>query len=408
MCVSLFSVRPAGAALCAALLSACAPAPAPRNLEPVDTGGAYQAQYRAFAAYDPEDPPFLQSVEINATRCSDGAGRRAVSGKAAHSVAALRGERLSRGDLLDVRVIEDDTFTGAFVVSQDGTLRLPFLSAITAQGRSVEDVEASLGARLVSEGFYSEPPRVSVRVRDYSTVGVSVTGAVFEARPVKVGGLSGEDIDRARQDALGAATELRSLANALRNAGGVRPDADLGAVELRRAGQMYLLDLSGVIEGRDSADVMLLAGDEIHVPSRGCFQDALMRPSPISPAGVTLAISNVSQPALNNAGSAIGRDVRELPYGTRLMQAVVDANCVGGARATSAARSVALMSRNPQTGVSVVVERPVELMLRRADRDDYDPYLLPGDAIACYDSTLTNLADLGRMLGMIATGLRVP
>jgi hypothetical protein len=63
------------------------------------------------------------------------------------------------------------------------------------------------------------------------------------------------------------------------------------------------------------------------------------------------------------------------------------------------------VSRNPVTGVSVVIERNIENLLRRADRDDYDPYLLPGDALACYDSTVTNLAEIGRVLG-IATSVR--
>jgi hypothetical protein len=53
------------------------------------------------------------------------------------------------------------------------------------------------------------------------------------------------------------------------------------------------------------------------------------------------------------------------------------------------------------TGVSVVIERDIEDLLRRADRDDYDPYLLPSDAMACYDSTITNIAEIGRVLGVV-------
>ena len=147
---------------------------------------------------------------------------------------------------------------------------------------------------------------------------------------------------------------------------------------------------------------MLLTGDEVRVPSRQCFQDDLMRPSPISPQGISLFLSNLTQPAQNNAASAIGQTVRQVPYGSRYMQAVIDANCVGGSRSTSADRSAVLFSRNPMTGVSVVIEREIEDLLRRADRDDFDPYLLPGDAMACYDSTVTNIAEIGRVLGVVA------
>jgi hypothetical protein len=33
-------------------------------------------------------------------------------------------------------------------------------------------------------------------------------------------------------------------------------------------------------------------------------------------------------------------------------------------------------------------------MVRTANRDDIDPYLMPGDAIACYDSAAMNVRDL--------------
>ena len=125
-----------------------------------------------------------------------------------------------------------------------------------------------------------------------------------------------------------------------------------------------------------------------------------MRYEVISPPGVSLFLSNLTQPADGNAVAAVGRDVREVPYGTRYLQAVIDTNCVGGARATSADRSAVLFSRNPVTEVSVVIERDIEDLLRRADRDDYDPFLLPGDAIACYDSTITNVGEIGRLFGI--------
>ena len=188
---------------------------------------------------------------------------------------------------------------------------------------------------------------------------------------------------------------------ALRAAGGVRPDADLSAVELHRQGRVYRMDLRGVFDGTDPTDIMMLTGDRIVVKSRQCFQDDLMRPSPISPPGVSMFLSNLTQPATGNAVSAIGRDVREMPYGTRFMQAVVNSNCMGGAKTSNANRSAVLFSRNPVTGVSVVIERDIEDLLRRGDRDDYDPYVLPGDSLACYDSSVTGVAEIGRVLGIV-------
>jgi len=389
-------------------LSACAHVVDPANLDPVDSGGGYQAQYRDPVEVSRNDPPrALISPDMNAERCAPPRGGATVR-HTANAARALTAERLSRGDLLDIRVAEDETFSGTYEISRDGMVRLPFLDPIPAQGRSVTTIERDINEALIDGEFYQQETRVSVRLMDVGAISISVSGAVFEPRPVEIGGVSGDTVDSLRQSALGASTEGRDLAAALRAAGGIRPDADLSAVEIHRHGQTIVLDLRAVMEGRDRADVPLLTGDTVVVPSRGCFQDALMRPSPISPTGVTLFLSNLTQPAAGNAISAIGRDVREIPYGTRFLQAVVDTNCVGGARATSAWRSAALISRNPLTGHSVVIERDIEDMLRRADRDDYDPYMLPGDAIACYDSTITNLSDLGAAVTSIAGGLAAP
>ncbi|TMV93289.1 polysaccharide biosynthesis protein [Thioclava sp. BHET1] len=397
--MSITRTRLLGTCIGALLTFGCSPAPSPQNIGPVRDGGGYQAQYRDPVKYDPQATALI-SKRLNSERCQPARGSASKSaGITAH---ALTGERLSRNDLVNVRVGDDKTFNGDYVISRDGMLKLPFLAPVRAQGRSPAQIEDDLGRALLKEGLYEEEPRISVRVADFAPVSVAVSGAVFEPHSVEIG-QSGERVDTTRQQALGASTEARNLSGALRAAGGVRPDADLSAIELHRGGQRYVLDMRGVFEGRNSVDVMLLSGDEIVVPSRQCFQDDLMRPSPVSPPGVSLFLSNLTQPATGNAPSAIGREVREVPYGTRFLQAVVDTNCVGGTRSTNAKRSAVLVTRDPLTGVSTVIERNIEDMLQRADRDDYDPYLLPGDAIACYDSGVTNVTEAARAIGTVAT-----
>ncbi|MFY0634934.1 MAG: polysaccharide biosynthesis/export family protein [Vannielia sp.] len=388
-------------ALVAALaLTACAALDTPDNLEPVAQGDAYQAQYRA-PDVSRDEAQFLRSATLNAQKCRAPRGGAGGKGSGVAAASALRGERLTRNDLVNIRVGDDETFNGDYVVSRDGTLKLPFLAPIPAQGRLTSQIEADIARQLLAGDFFSDSPRISVRVADFASVTVGVSGAVFEPRAVEIGGVPGDQVDSRRQQALGASTEGRNLSVALRAAGGVRPDADISAVEVRRGGTLYTLDMRGVFEGQNAVDIMLLTGDEVNVPSRGCFQEDLMRPSPISPPGISLFLSNLTQPATGNAPSAIGRETREVPYGTRYLQAVVNTNCVGGARATSANRSSVLFSRNPVTKVSVVIERDIENLLRRADRDDYDPFLLPGDSIACYDSTVTNVGEIGRVLGLL-------
>jgi polysaccharide biosynthesis/export protein len=390
-------------------LAGCTGFDRPDNIAPVESGGGYQAQYRT-PDVARANAGFLRSAAMNRQKCLPARGDAfdSNSGKGnAIPAFELRGERLSRNDLLDIRIDGDETFTGTYVVSRDGTLKLPYLQPVAAQGRSADEVESAIARQLIANEFYSSLPRLSVRVADFASVSVGVSGAVFEPHLVEIGGVAGNQLDPGRQQALGASTEARNLSAALRAVGGVRPDADLSAVELRRGGRLYRLDLRGVFEGRNPVDIMLLTGDDIRVPDRQCFQDDLMRPSPVSPPGITLFLSNLTQPATDNASSAIAREVREMPYGTRYLQAVIDTNCVGGPRVSSADRSAVLFTRNPVTGVSVVIERDIEDLLRRADRDDFDPYLLPGDALACYDSTITNITEIGRVLGVIGAGFLV-
>ena len=113
-------------------------------------------------------------------------------------------------------------------------------------------------------------------------------------------------------------------------------------------------------------------------------------------------MSNLSRPANNNAGAAVGKDATSLPYGTRLLQGLVSMNCVGGS-AMNAGRRAVLISRNPINGRSVVIERAVERLVRDAGRDDSDPYLMPGDAIACYDSRWMNVQDAVALVGSAAS-----
>ena len=134
------------------------------------------------------------------------------------------------------------------------------------------------------------------------------------------------------------------------------------------------------------------------VPTSGCFQPHLVRPSQITPKGFRVFMSNLIAPAFDNASAAVGRFSSSLPYGSRLLQAAISANCVGGTQLTNAPRKVVLASNNPLTREMQVIERSVEELMRYANRDDINPYMMPGDAIACYDSDITNIRDAARGL----------
>ncbi len=265
-------------------------------------------------------------------------------------------------------------------------------------GLTAREAQALLTETLTNAGWFRRGhARVTLSLLERGPLRVVISGAVFQAGRVVINERAGM-LDLMRQNAVGAHPLNSTLSTAITTAGGVRPDADIARVELRRAGRVRIIDLTGMVSGDPVNDVMVLDGDRVIVPSRGCFQAELARPTPITPPGIRTYVSNLVVPANNNGGAGIGRDSTNFPYGIRLLQALASVNCVGGAQMTNADRWAVLVSVNPLDGQTEVIERRVEALVRRPDRDAYNPVLMPNDAIACYDSRVTNARELIRTL----------
>ncbi|UVO52755.1 polysaccharide biosynthesis/export family protein [Sphingomonas sp. SUN039] len=312
------------------------------------------------------------------------------------------GARLAPGDRLRIELLGDaDRVTGNYVIAADGQVTLPGLGPVAVVGLAPEAAQHRLSDALLAAGqVRALRNAVALRLVEATAIKLPVAGAVFASGIVAVGERS--EVQRmGLRDANGDMNGGRTLTAALRAAGGVRPDADLRRIHLERGTMVYTIDVSGALDGAPVDDVELAAGDRITVPSRGCFDAALVRPSSVTLGGVRIYMSNLSRPANNNAGGAVDAQSTSLPYGTRLLQGLASMNCVGGS-AMNAGRRAVLISRNPLNGQSIVVERRVEELVRSADRDALDPYLMPNDAIACYDSRWMNFADAVGFVGSTA------
>ncbi len=374
----------------------------PRNLSDMNLVG-YQAE-RQFAGPVDERDDLVRARDQNFGRCQDmDLALASPASDIGLGEAIDVPELLSPGDLIRLDLMRGDGFEGDYVVSPSGYVRLPFLGDLPAAGGSITELENAVARLLVSGGYFRPQfSQASVSVLQWAPIQVSVSGAVFQSGDVVLNERKAEDDAAARLEAKGDFTMQRRLSSALFAAAGVRPDADIQNIVLIRNGRRRVFDMIGALDGGPLDDPLLVAGDRIHVPSRGCFQMALARPSRITPPGIRVFMSNLTQPAASNANSAIGQEATRLPYGTRFLQGLVSANCVGGIQATNARRWGVLISRNPVTWESEVIARSIEDLVRRADRDDFNPVLLPNDAIACYDSHVTNVRDVIKMISEIA------
>ena len=306
---------------------------------------------------------------------------------------------LSPGDMIELTLINGEGFEGRYIVNPDGKIQLPLVNSITAAGLQLEELADQIELALVrQELFRPNTARIGLRVLQWAPIEVSVSGAVFEPGRVLINDKLPAQVMEERIAAFGDYAPSRYLSEALRAASGIRPDAKPDQVILIRNGWQIEVDLSGVLSGQSVQDIPLVAGDRIVVPTTGCFQHQLARPSQITPKGFRVFMSNLTKPSDSNSDSAIGKFSSSLPYGTRLLQAAVSANCVGGTSWTNAPRKVLLASKNPLTGRTEVIERSVEQLVRQAERDEMNPYLMPNDAIACYDSDVTNVRDVARSI----------
>lgn len=370
----------------AALLAGCAAGPHPEN----GAGAVWMTQ---------------QSEQAAAFGCSS--APTALPDLPTANLAAPVGLLLAPGDRLRLDVIGDTgRISGTYVIGDDGRIMLPALGSVSALGLPLEEFEQQLRTHLVAQNIV-QPLRNAVRVTLLESAGVSVAvgGAVFNPGTIRAGERSPDDrIGQREGVANGDANVARTVSTALRAAGGVRPDADITRIGLVRHDRLMVLDLRASHDGTSVGDVLLAPGDRLIVPSTGCFDANLARPSLVTQPGIRVYMSNLSRPANNNAGAAIGERTGSLPYGTRFLQGLVAMNCVGGS-AMNAGRRAVLISRNPMTGQSVVIERDVEELVRGADRDRNDPYLMPGDALACYDSKWMNVRDAISLMTDAASGI---
>lgn len=315
---------------------------------------------------------------------------------------------LSPGDMIELRIENGDGFSGRYILNPQGMVNIPYLKSISLLGMNVYQAAEKIEMALVkAEMFQPATISTNVQVLEWAEIDIVVTGAVFEPGRKRINQKFKERHVGEKMAAFGDYSSTRFLSEALRAASGVRPDAKLDQVILIRNGWQVEVDMGGIISGQHVDDIPLIAGDQVIVPTTGCFQKHLVRPSQITPKGFRVFMSNLIDSSMSNANAAVGRYSTSLPYGARLLQAAVSANCVGGKEWTNAPRKVILASTNPITGRYQVIERSVEALMREAHNEQQNPYLMPNDAVACYDSDATNIRDIANFMSDIISPLKL-
>ena len=314
---------------------------------------------------------------------------------------------LSRGDRLEVSIPDEPYFSRVYEVNEAGNLEIPYLGALPVAGLEPLTVERKLIDALVAKEFF--PPdtlQLTVQVLEWSPIRVNVAGELFQPGVVLINPpLSREESATAinTNQITGEFPYRRTLTDAIEGAGGVLPTANIREIRLIRDGREQVLDLTGVFTGEPFENVSLIEGDRIIVPAAASFQAELVRPSKITLSGIKVFVSNLIVPANNNSSAGVGnlKEGIDFPYGSRFSHAVISMNCAGGTDATNAKRRAILVRTNRLTGETFYLERGVEELMRDSHNNDDNPFLMPRDGVACYDSLVTNTHDIFTILGDI-------
>ncbi|WP_072143574.1 polysaccharide biosynthesis/export family protein [Pseudanabaena sp. 'Roaring Creek'] len=301
---------------------------------------------------------------------------------------------LSPGDRIRVLIPEGELFSGVFEVNLDGNIQVPFLSPMSVKGLEISEVQKKIYDSLIAQRYFQRQfLQVNVSILQWSAVQVTVSGETFQPGRIIINSRSAEDRSQQQTVSSGDYPPERYLTAALRGAGGVMPNANIQEIRLIRNGKERKIDFTGIFTGDPVEDVPLIAGDQIIVSRLDKPQNQYVRPSQITPPGIRVFMSNLTRTATSNASSAIKSDGSSFPYGARFSQAVVSANCAGGV-VTAHDRHALLVRVDRVTGETQSWDRAIEQIMRDSKNDNDNPFLMPEDTVACYDSTTTDIRDV--------------
>ena len=162
----------------------------------------------------------------------------------------LEDTSLGPNDVFDVRVYRQDSMSGEYNVSAEGTISFPLIGVVEVAGKTPRQIESELQRRLANG--YLVNPQVSVLVKEYRSRNISIFGQVQ-----KPGRLS--------------FTQGMTIVEAVSQAGGFSPMARKNSVTVTRSEgrkkDKYVVPVESIANGQ-APNFFVRPGDIIFVPER--------------------------------------------------------------------------------------------------------------------------------------------
>ena len=177
----------------------------------------------------------------------------ASAAKAAEALTAVatpgnEGYKIGPQDVVEVSVFKAPELSKSVQVADTGTINMPLLGEVPAAGRTAQEVERDLAAKLGAK--YLQKPQVTVFVKEYNSQRVTLEGAVKKPGVYPVRGRMTLLQLVATAEGFGDTAEQTVVV--FRNSNGKRSAARFDVAEIR----------SGAIQ-----DPVILSGDVIIAPT---------------------------------------------------------------------------------------------------------------------------------------------
>jgi polysaccharide export outer membrane protein len=187
-------------------------------------------------------PPSATASNASSQPKASGDAIRPIRVAGSVTPAANGGYRIGALDVLDISVFQVPDLTKTVQVSDTGTINLPLVGEVSVAGKTPQEVELDLTARLGAK--YLQNPQVTVYVKEYNSQQITVEGSVKKPGVIPIKGKT-------------------SLLQLIAMADGFDPNSDWTVLVLRETNgrrSAAKFDVDAIQKGR-ADDPLLQSGD---------------------------------------------------------------------------------------------------------------------------------------------------
>lgn len=308
---------------------------------------------------------------------------------------------LGRSDEIGIRIygVPDDFFgVKTFIIPVDGRLNLPWIGQVALDGLTLEEAQAKIAN---SYGPFIKNPQVTVYLVTPRSLRVTVAGQVqrpgsYTLTPREKG------VNAGLVQVGGNPNDWPSVVTAIQAAGGLKQQADLRHVELKRLNsdgtiQETSVDLWALLQGTGSSkDVSLRDGDTILVP----LSQAL---NPSEAQQIAAANFSPDTIAVNIAGEVKAPGAVKIKPNSSLNQAILAAGGFNDPRSNSGYANLIRLNADGS-----VVNRIIKVDYSNALNEETNPPLRNDDIVLISRRDLAQTSDFLGLLGTVVLGVTNP